>query len=418
MKHEYDIKDQRINKKKLLIISVVLAVLAAISYIGGVFWMGNLFMIALLLNALYRLFIKQMISLFQDRAWPWTIALYERQLRFFLKGRNPWYLFFGIIALFIFTIMLVGAAKPKVLFFPNNDPRSIYVFVKMPEGTDQKVTDSVTKIVEGYTYRVLGKNNPVVESVVSNVGFGASDNFFDASVASNKGKVTINFIESKFRGNISTTTYMDSLRELVRQIPGAQVTVEKNQMGPPTGKPVNIEITGENLEQLIATADNFVNYLDSLRIPGIEKLKSDFVNNKPEIVIDIDRERANREGISVGQVGLELRTAIYGKEASKYKEDEDEYPIQIRYSEAQRNNINKIINAKITYMDMTTGSSARSHFIGGIGQIQDTYGGINRKGLKRMITVSSGSCRDIRPMKSWLPSTGLPKTIPCRKGWR
>ena len=391
MKHEYDIKDQRINKKKLLIISVVLAVLAAISYIGGVFWMGNLFMIALLLNALYRLFIKQLISLFQDRAWPWTIALYERQLRFFLKGRNPWYLFFGIIALFIFTIMLVGAAKPKVLFFPNNDPRSIYVFVKMPEGTDQKVTDSVTKIVEGYTYRVLGKNNPVVESVVSNVGFGASDNFFDASVASNKGKVTINFIESKFRGNISTTTYMDSLRELVRQIPGAQVTVEKNQMGPPTGKPVNIEITGENLEQLIATADNFVNYLDSLRIPGIEKLKSDFVNNKPEIVIDIDRERANREGISVGQVGLELRTAIYGKEASKYKEDEDEYPIQIRYSEAQRNNINKIINAKITYMDMTTGK-LRQIPISSVASVKykDTYGGINRKGLKRMITVSSG----------------------------
>jgi multidrug efflux pump len=391
MKHEYDVKDQRINKKKLLIISVVLAVLAAISYIGGVFWMGNLFMIALFLNALYRLFIKKLISLFQDKAWPWTISLYERQLRFFLKGRNPWYLFFGIIALFIFTIMLVGVAKPKVLFFPNNDPRSIYVFVKMPEGTDQKVTDSVTKIVEGYTYRVLGKNNPVVESVISNVGFGASDNFFDASVASNKGKVTINFIESKFRAHISTTAYMDSLRELVRQIPGAQVTVEKNQMGPPTGKPVNIEITGENLEQLIATADNFVNYLDSLRIPGIEKLKSDFVNNKPEIVIDIDRERANREGISVGQVGLELRTAIYGKEASKYKEDEDEYPIQIRYSAEQRNNINKIINAKITYMDMTTGK-LRQIPISSVASVKykDTYGGINRKGLKRIITISSG----------------------------
>jgi multidrug efflux pump subunit AcrB len=162
-------------------------------------------------------------------------------------------------------------------------------------------------------------------------------------------------------------------------------------MGPPTGKPVNIEITGENLEQLIATADNFVNYLDSLRIPGIEKLKSDFVNNKPEIVIDIDRERANREGISVGQVGLELRTAIYGKEASKYKEDEDEYPIQIRYSEAQRNNINKIINAKITYMDMTTGK-LRQIPISSVASVKykDTYGGINRKGLKRMITVSSG----------------------------
>ena len=107
-------------------------------------------------------------------------------------------------------------------------------------------------------------------------------------------------------------------------------------------------------------------------------------------MIDIDRERANREGITVGQVGMELRTAIYGSEASKYKEDEDEYPIQIRYSEEQRNNINKIIDAKITYMDMATGK-LRQIPISSVATVQykDTYGGINRKNMKRVITVSS-----------------------------
>lgn len=390
MKHEYDNREKRVNKKKLLIISVVFTALAAIFYIGGLFWMGNIFMFAMILNALYRLVIIKLIMLFQDRGWPWIMSIYERQLRFFLKGRNPWYLLAFIILLFIVTIITVGAAKPDVLFFPNNQPNHIYVFIKMPEGTDQKVTDSVTKIVEDYTYQVVGRNNPYVESVISNVGLGASEEFFDISAASNKGKVTINFVESKYRTSISTTAYMDSLRVLVKNIPGAQVSVEKNQMGPPTGKPINIEISGENLEELITTADDFINYLDSLRIPGIEKLKSNFVNNKPEIVIDIDRERANREGITVGQVGLELRTAIFGKEASKYKEDEDEYPIQIRYSEEQRNNINKIIDAKITYMDMTTGK-LRQIPISSVATVKykDTYGGINRKDLKRVITVSS-----------------------------
>ena len=95
-------------------------------------------------------------------------------------------------------------------------------------------------------------------------------------------------------------------------------------MGPPTGKPINIEVTGENMDELIAASISFKSYLDSLRIPGIEQLKSDFDNNKPEIIIQIDRIRANREGLSLGQIGLELRTAIYGKEISKYKEDEDE----------------------------------------------------------------------------------------------
>ncbi|MCK7531405.1 MAG: hypothetical protein MZV63_10410 [Marinilabiliales bacterium] len=115
--------------------------------------------------------------------------------------------------------------------------------------------------MKNIAYRVLGKNNPVVESVISNVGFGASDNFFDRSASPpTRERSPSTLLRSKFRAEVSTTAYHgQDLRELVRQIPGAQVTVEKNQMGPPTGKPVNIEITGENLEQLIATADNFVN---------------------------------------------------------------------------------------------------------------------------------------------------------------
>jgi multidrug efflux pump subunit AcrB len=295
-----------------------------------------------------------------------------------------------VIFLFFFSIILVGIAKPKVLFFPDNDPSSILVFVKMPQGTDQEVTDSVTRLVEKRIAGIVGKNNEIVESVVTNVGLGAGNDIFDRSVSSNKGKVTINFVESKYRHGKKTMPYMDKIRDKVKDIPGVQVSVEKNRMGPPTGKPINIEISGENLDQLITTAAAFVNYLDSLHIPGIEKLKSDFDNNKPEIVIEIDRVRANREGISVGQVGLELRTGIYGKEISKYKEDEDEYPIQLRYSEEQRKNIDKLMNAKIIYKDMSNGQ-LRAIPISSVATVnyQDTYGGINRKNLKRVITISS-----------------------------
>jgi multidrug efflux pump len=390
MKHEYDVQDYRVKRKQLVVSTAIMAGLALLFYLGRVVWVGNLLIMAAILNLLYRVFLKSLIFQFQNKAWPWIMGMYERTLRFFLKGNKPWVLFYSILALFVFTIFLTGAVKPKVLFFPNNQPNSIIVYLKMPEGTDQKVTDSVTKLLEKYTYEVLGKDNPVVESVISNVGFGAGESFFDRSVASNKGKVTINFIESKYRAGVSTTDYLDKLREKVKNVPGAQISVDKNKMGPPTGKPINIEITGDNLDELIATSDALINYLDSLNIPGIEKLKSDFVNNKPEVVIDINRERANREGISIGQIGNELRTAIFGKEVSKYKEEEDEYPIQLRYSEEQRENINKIINAKITYLDMTSGR-LRQIPISSLASIhyRDTYGGINRKNLKRMITVTS-----------------------------
>ncbi|MEI7490090.1 MAG: efflux RND transporter permease subunit [Bacteroidota bacterium] len=390
MKHEYDGEEYKLKKKPFMVSSVLLAAFAVLFYIARVFTMGNLLMFALILNLVYRLWLKNAIIKFQSVLWPSVLNFYERQLRFFLKGRNPYYLFAGVVALFIFTMMLFGSFKPQVLFFPNNNPATIFIYIKMPVGTDQKVTDSVTRIVEGRVTKVLGKDNPVVESIIANVGLGAGESFFDRSVSPERGKVTVNFVESKDRHGVKTLDYMDQIRANLQNIPGVTLSVEKNKMGPPTGKPINIEITSENIEDLISASKDFLIYLDSLQIPGIDRLRSDFDESKPEIVMDVDRIRANREGLSVGQIGMELRTAIYGYEASKYKEDEDEYPIQVRYSETQRKNVNNLINARITYRDMTSGQ-LRQIPISAVVQVnyRDTYGGIKRKNLKRVITLSS-----------------------------
>jgi multidrug efflux pump len=335
MKDEYRKTEHKANLRRLLTISGIFLAMAILFYVTGVFGMGNLMIFCIILNAVYRLLIKDAAIKFQNSGWPKIVRFYEVNLRFFLKGRNPFYLFYGVIFLFFLSIIITGVTKPKVLFFPDNDPNTINIFIKLPEGTDQLVTDSVTKVVENKVDKIFGENNRLVESIVTNVGFGAGDGMFDRTTASNKGKVAINFIESRYRHGVRTGQYLDAIRNAVKDVPGVQISVEKNRNGPPTGKPVNIEVSGENLDELILTAINFQNYLDSLRIPGIEKLKSDFDNKKPEITVDIDRVRANREGISIGQIGMELRTAIYGKEVSKYKEDEDEYPIQLRYTQEQ-----------------------------------------------------------------------------------
>jgi multidrug efflux pump subunit AcrB len=418
MKHEYDEVDHKTNHKRLLITSGILLMLALISYFAGGFAFGNIFIFMLLLNALYRLVLKGAIIGFQSVTWPWILHMYERTLLFALKGRNPWYILGVVVSLLFFSFFLIGIVKPKVLFFPDNSPTYVNVFVKMPEGTDQHVTDSVTMIVEKRVSQALGDKNPVVESIIANVGLNAGDGMFDRSVSSSKGKVTVNFIESRFRKGVSTQDYMNKIRANLKNIPGATISVEKNKMGPPTGKPINIEVTGENMDDLIATSVNFKAYIDSLNIPGIEQIKSDFDNNKPEIIINIDRVRANREGLSLGQIGLELRTAIYGKEISKYKEDEDEYPIQLRYSEKERTNINKIINAKITYRDMNSGQ-LRQIPISSVATIQykDTYGGIKRKNLKRVITLSSEVLSGytanevVANINKSLPAYNMPKGI-------
>ena len=131
-------------------------------------------------------------------------------------------------------------------------------------------------------------------------------------------------------------------------------------------------------------------YLDSLNISGVEKFKNDFEKNMPEIRIDIDRQRANHEGITTSQAGIELRTAIYGNEASKYREGEDQYPIQVRYNEDQRKDIDKLMNLKITYRDMNSGQ-LRMIPLSSVASIkyENTVGGINRTNLKRVITITS-----------------------------
>ena len=112
---------------------------------------------------------------------------------------------------------------------------------------------------------------------------------------------------------------------------------------------------GDEFDEIIKTASSLKRYLDSVNVPGVEKLKFDVDITKPELAVTIDRERAQREGLSTAQIGSELRTALFGREASKLKIGEDEYKIQIRYTEHLRNDLNALQNMKISFKDMNTG---------------------------------------------------------------
>ena len=407
MKHEYDQDFQKGSGwKRIKTISIVMLVFAAVFYLTGVFGLANFLVFGVLMILLFHFVIKKMITTFQDKIWPWIMSVYERQLRMILLGSRPVWILVGMIGLFVATMFITGAVKPTVLFFPSGDPNNIYVYIKMPGGTDQLVTDSVTRIAEERVYKVIGRNNPDVESVISNVTIGAEEQGFAATgTPFNRGKVSINFVEHKHRTTgISSTEYLELLRKEIVNIPGAEITVDKNQNGPPTGKPINIEVTSENLEDLVVDAYAFRNYLDSLNIPGVEELKTDFEMSSPEIIVQIDRDRAQRLGLSTGQIGLEIRTALYGKEISKLKQDEDEFPIMLRYEKVTRDNIDALVNLQITYRDMNSGM-LRSIPLSTVAKIDysTSYAGIKRLDQKRVITVYSNvlsgySANDIVPV--------------------
>jgi len=389
MKH--DEEDRPVALPKLYKISAGIALGALMFHLLKLPGMGNFLLFIAISFLLHNLFGYKILRKFQSRVIPALMRRYENTLIWVLKGRRPVYILWSMIALFVFTMILNNIVKPKVVFFPDNEPNTINTYIKLPIGTEINVTDSVARIVENRIMRVLGENNPIVESIVTNVAFLASDNRFDnSSKSSNLAKIAINFVEYKNREGQSTGAYMNKIRDALKDILGAEIVVDKIKMGPPTGKPVNIEIAGEDLTQLALTSDRFIRFVDSLQIGGIEELKSDFAATKPELIIYLDRERANFEGISAAVVGDAIRTGQLGKEVSKFREGEDQYPIILRFEENQRKDIEQLLNLTITYRDMNSGLlrqiplSVVAHL-----DYVNSYGQINRLNLKRVITISS-----------------------------
>ena len=386
-----DDEDAPVNKRNVYRTTAVIALISIPFYLLGARGVGNLTIFIAISFLGHELFGYKVLRRFQSHFIPALMTKYENTLKWILKGKRPAYALGGMIALFVFTLVLNGILKPKVVFFPDNEPNTINTFIKMPIGTQIEVTDSVSRIAENRIMSVLGEKNPIVESVVTNVAFLASDNTFDnSSKSSNLAKIAINFVEYKYRHGQRTSVYMNKMREALKDIPGAEIVVDKIKMGPPTGKPVNIEISGEDLGKLAATADNFKRFVDSLQIGGIEELKSDFATSKPEILILLDRERANSEGITAAVVGDAIRTGQLGKEVSKYREGEDQYSIMLRFEENQRKDLEQLLNLTITYRDMTSGL-IRQIPLSVVAHVEyvNSYGQINRLNLKRVITVSS-----------------------------
>ncbi len=390
--HDHDEHNQPKLNRGFKVTSVIFGGIALVSYLIHV-GLGNFVVFIYLLYVLHHFVLKQVISGFQTSAWPRVQRAYKQFLTWCLRGYRPIGIAVSVVFLFLFSGMFFGMRNVPVEFFPTQNPNFVYTYIRLPIGTDQRVTDSVARVVENRIFEVLGKDNPIVESVITNVAKNASDNPFEggAQAYPHLAKVEVAFVKFSERNGESTSAYLAAIRDAVQGIKGAEITVDKEASGPPTGKPINIEIAAEDLDLLVETADKIHRSLVAQQVPGVEELKFDFESSKPEIIINVDREKANREGISTFAIGNALNTAIYGKEISKFKDDNDDYPIQLRVKESQRNDVNALMNLPITYRDMGMGGVVRQVPLSAVATAEYTnsYSGIKRIDQKRVITLSS-----------------------------
>jgi multidrug efflux pump subunit AcrB len=390
-----------IFKKKSFWIPVVVGIL--LDFAGFTF-LGNLLIFIMLTVVAHKFFINDLIVKFQTSTLPRLMDWYERALRRSLTGWRPVRLLIGTFVLLIFSFVLLGISvktgRVGIEFFPKGDPNQIFVYLKLPSGTNVDYTDSITKVLEAKVNKVLQSDNgknALVESIISNVAVGAGDPMRgDRSNRAELGRIQVNFVEFEKRDGKSTAPYLESLRAELTGVPGAEISIDQESSGPPTEPPVNIEIQGEDFDKLVKTAAGLKNYLDAAQIPGINTLKIDVDLQNPELTLTIDRDRALMEGVSSAQVGMQIRTALFGKEVSKIKEGKDEYKIQLRSQELQRNNLVDLLNMRLSFRDMAAGGMVKNIPISSLVKVEptNTFGSIKRKDQKRLIQLSSNVLTD------------------------
>jgi len=377
---------------------IFLAVAAFIGYLiaKGV---GNFVVFAAFLYLFNHFFLLRVIDRFQKRAWPRFQHWYARQLEKAVK--SPWWVLSSIVVLFFMSIAFTIVRSPKVDFFPSADPNFAYVYVTMPIGTDQSYTNEVVERLEKRVANAVEPDKDVVTSIISNVSVGVTDpTDEDQGTYYNRGKITVAFVEFAKRNGKDTKAILNRIRKSVQGVPGAKISVAQENGGPPVQKDISIEIAGDNLDTLVNVSARLTKYINQQGIVGIESLTPDVQNDKPEIVFDVDRERANREGVNTQQINLALATSVYGYKASDYRNTkEDNYEIDVRAQEDQRNDIDALRNLKITYRDLAMGGQIRQVPISAFTDIRytNTYVNIKHKQQRRVLTLGSNVIKPNNP---------------------
>jgi multidrug efflux pump len=401
MRREEEEKKEKVNWAAIKMPLIVLGGIAVLSYLisfgGNTLFRGVAnFTVFIIILYIFNHFIltPKVIIPFQERLLPALKNNYKKLITWLIKGWRPAYAVLSMVGLLLFTGFMMSVVKPEVIFFPSAEPDYIYVYNVMPIGTDAVKTDQVTREIEKRVFEVIKENKAevAINSVISNVGKNAGDPMLpDRSATPHKSKVTVAFVSKSDRNGISSQELLNKVRTKLEGIPGTEISVQRENNGPPTGKPVSIEIVGKEFDEMLHIEKQVRSKIAAAGIKGIEELKSDLVTNKPEIIVNVDREKASREGISSSQVALAIRTALFGVEISKFRDSDEEYPIQLRLKPEDRNQVEKLLSMNITYRDMNMGGVLRNVPLASIADISytTTYSQINRKDNERIITLGS-----------------------------
>lgn len=377
--------------------AIAMVVFAVLAHFSDVLWLRNALAMTAILTLINYFILRPGTVLFQTKVLPALERGYDVFIRFILKGITPILTFVGVIFLLFASISLFGSSAPNVIFFPETDPLYINAFVELPIGSDIQSTNTIMKELEKKVEKSITtfKDAGIVDAVLSQIGENTSDPAQppEPGATPNKARITVAFVSSDKRKGLSTYDAMDSIRNALKGYAGVSLVVDRNQDGPPTGKPINLEISGDDksMRELAIVAEGALEYLKNLQVPGVEELNMNISSKVQQDIIEVDREASRRYGLSTLDIAQALNTALYGREVSKYKDGEDEYPIVLRFNDEYRNDNEALMNQLVTFRNMDAGGRIVQVPISAVASKRpsSTYSAVKRKNEKRTITIYS-----------------------------
>jgi multidrug efflux pump subunit AcrB len=387
---------ERSAKPKFWIRNGILFIISILLYIASAGVWGGLFLAAVIISTLNRYGLTPGGNWFMQKMMPRIENKYAQFIKYALTGWKPILFMIGMIVVFIVSIMTFALNPPPIVFFPDNQPNYVNVFIETPLGTDIETTNDISKELENRITKAVQKDSVIIEAILTQVGEKTADpNGGTPSMGSspNKARITVSFFEYEkrvFLSDVNTSDIMSNIKDATKDFPKAQITVGKDNMGPPVGKPINVEVKGENYLTLIEEVEKIKKKMEDANLKGVDQLKTDLELGKPMLEISINQEAARRFGLSTMQIAGTIRTALLGKEISKYKQGEDDYKIQLRFKDEYRYNLNNLLNTRITFRNPANGQISQVPISAvATANYNSTYGSIKRKDMDRVISIYS-----------------------------
>lgn len=297
---------------------------------------------------------------------------YGRLITWSLRHRGI--VFILAVIIFVGSIMLIPFVGTE--FIPSSDQGQFNINITLPTGTNLETTREVVREVEKIVSEI-----PEIKSMLTTAGEGSGGMGFSTE-GGNSGTIMINLVDQNKRER-NMAQIINELRQKIGTYPDAQIKFSEQGFSFSSGSDLEVKISGDSLDELENIANRILILL--AEVEGVYDLKSSVEDVRPELHVNIDREKANLYGLTTAQIASTVHDALLGRVASIYQEKGKQIDIRIRLEEEDRNSIEEVKNILIS---SSTGLQISLKEIAEV-TVDSGPKGIDRKNQQRVVNVSA-----------------------------